>query len=77
MNYCYGKGVQKCVLCWEAVPFSEGPLSSVPLLWYSDKELTFDLDMTSNQISTLFCLVTHDTAMFHVNFDLPLRLLLS
>ena len=31
MSYCYGKGVQKCVLCWEAVPFSEGPLSEVPL----------------------------------------------
>ena len=32
MNYCYGKGVQKCVLCLEVVPFSEGPLSEVPLI---------------------------------------------
>ena len=31
MNYCYGKGVQKFVLCWEVVPFSEGALSEVPL----------------------------------------------
>ena len=31
MNYHYGKGVQKSVLCWEVVPFSEGPLSEVPL----------------------------------------------
>ena len=23
MNYCYGKGVQKCVFSWEVVPFSE------------------------------------------------------
>ena len=28
-NYCYGKGVQKNVLCWEVIPFSEGPLSEV------------------------------------------------
>ena len=27
MNDCYEKGVQNCVLCWEVVPFSEGPLS--------------------------------------------------
>ncbi len=26
MYYCYGKGVQKGVLCREVVPFSEGPL---------------------------------------------------
>ena len=26
-----GKGVQKCVLCWEVVPFLKGPLSEVPL----------------------------------------------
>ena len=25
MYYCNGKGVQKCVLCWEVVSFSEGP----------------------------------------------------
>ena len=31
MNYCYEKGVQNCILCWEAVPISEGPLSEVPL----------------------------------------------
>ena len=31
MNDCYGKGVQNCVLCWEVVPVSEGPLSEVPL----------------------------------------------
>ena len=31
INYCYGKGVQKCVLCWEVIPFSEGLLSEVPL----------------------------------------------
>ena len=31
MNYCYRKGVQKSVLCWEVVPFPEGPLSEVPL----------------------------------------------
>ena len=29
MNYCCGKGVQKCILCWEAVPFLEGPLSEI------------------------------------------------
>ncbi len=28
---CYGKGVQKSVLCREVFPFSEGPLSEVPL----------------------------------------------
>ena len=28
-NYCYRKGVRKGVLCWEVVPFSEGPLSEV------------------------------------------------
>ncbi len=31
MYYCYWKGVQKSVLCREVVPFSEGPLSEVPL----------------------------------------------
>ncbi len=31
MYYCYGKGVQKSVLCREVVPFSEGPLSEVSL----------------------------------------------
>ena len=31
MNCCHGKGVQKCVLCWEVVFFSKGPLSEVPL----------------------------------------------
>ena len=31
MYDCSGKGVQKCVLCREVVPFSEGPLSEVPL----------------------------------------------
>ena len=31
MNYCYGKRAKKCVLCWAVVPFSEGPLSEVPL----------------------------------------------
>ncbi len=29
MYYCYGKGVQKSVLCREVVPFLEGPLSEV------------------------------------------------
>ena len=23
MNYCYGKGVQNCVFCWEIVPISK------------------------------------------------------
>ena len=37
MNYCYGKGVQKCVLCWEFVPFLEGLLSGVlPVLLLLD-----------------------------------------
>ena len=31
MNSCYGKGAQNCVLCWEVVPISEGPLSEIPL----------------------------------------------
>ncbi len=31
MYYCYGKGVQKSVLCREVVPFSKGPLLEVPL----------------------------------------------
>ncbi len=31
MYYCYGKGDQKSVPCREVVPFSEGPLSEVPL----------------------------------------------
>ncbi len=31
MYYCYGKGVQRSVLCREVVLFSEGPLSEVPL----------------------------------------------
>ncbi len=34
MYYCYGKGVQKSVLCREVVPFSEGPLSEVLLYTY-------------------------------------------
>ena len=25
LTCCYGKGVQKCVFCWEVVSFSEGP----------------------------------------------------
>ena len=25
MNFCYGKGVQKCVLCWEVVPVQKLP----------------------------------------------------
>ena len=29
MNYCYGKGVHKSVLCWEVVLFVEAPLSEV------------------------------------------------
>ena len=32
MNYCYRKGVQNSVPCWEVVPFSEGPLSEVCIL---------------------------------------------
>ncbi len=31
MYYCYGKGIQESVLCKEVFPFSEGPLSEVPL----------------------------------------------
>ncbi len=31
MHSANGKGVQKSVLCREAVPFLEGPLSEVPL----------------------------------------------
>ena len=31
MYWCNGKGVLRCVLCREVVPFSEGPLSEVPL----------------------------------------------
>lgn len=31
MYYCYGKGIQKSVLDLEIVPFSENPLSEVPL----------------------------------------------
>ncbi len=31
MYYCYGKGVQKGILCTEVVPFPEGPLSEVLL----------------------------------------------
>ena len=34
MNYYYGKGVHNCVLCWEVVPISEGPLLEVPLGLY-------------------------------------------
>ncbi len=30
-DHCYGKGVQKSVLSREVVPFSEGPLTEVPL----------------------------------------------
>ncbi len=33
MYYCYGKGVQKSVLCREVVLFSEGPLLEVPLYY--------------------------------------------
>ena len=29
MNYCYRKGIQKCVLYWEVVPFSERALSEI------------------------------------------------
>ena len=31
MYWCNGKGLLRCVLCREVVPFSEGPLSEVPL----------------------------------------------
>ena len=36
-----GKKVQKCVLCWEVVSFSESPLSEVPL--YSQCVLYLDI----------------------------------
>ena len=44
--YCYAKGVQKCVLSWEVVPFSEGPLSEIStvchyLFWNSFTESCF------------------------------------
>ena len=57
MIYCYGKGVQNDVLCWEAVPFLEGPLSEVPLsevpLYCSGGLLCCDDDLTL--IRTLQC----------------------
>ena len=31
MNYCYEKGVQKCVLCWEVVLFLK--VKNELLLW--------------------------------------------
>ena len=37
MNYCYGKGVQKCVLCWEVVLFSE--VKNELLLWERGPEV--------------------------------------
>ncbi len=33
--FCYGKGVQKSVLCREVVPFLEGPLSEFLLYQYN------------------------------------------
>ena len=44
MNYCHGNGVQNCVLCWEVVPFSEGPLSEVPLYLNITPSLSNELD---------------------------------
>ena len=40
MNYCYSKGVQQSVHCWEVVPFLEGPLLEVPLILFLSKNLT-------------------------------------
>ncbi len=37
MYYCYGKGVQKSVLCREVVPYLEGPLSEVLLYLQTTK----------------------------------------
>ena len=34
MNYSNKKGAQKDVLCWEDIPFSEGPLSEVSLYYH-------------------------------------------
>ena len=36
MYWCNGKGVLRCVLCREVVPFLEGPLSEVPLYTQRD-----------------------------------------
>ncbi len=38
MYYCYGKGVQKSVLCREVVPFLEGPLLEVLLYFLPSSE---------------------------------------
>ena len=58
MNYCYGKRVQKSVLCWEVVPISEGPISEVPLYSHAFYQLTFLLQGTYF-ISFLFILLHH------------------
>ncbi len=58
--YCYGKGAQKSVLCREFVPFSEGPLSEVPLyddVWYEN--LPAVLYIQYNVISKLSIEVVH------------------
>ena len=54
MNYCYGKGVQKCGLWWEAVPFSEGPLSEVSLYLLTNLDA---LKMVVSFLLLLFCLL--------------------
>ena len=47
MNYRYGKGVQKSVLCWEVVPLSEGPLSEVPLYTFVTAPFSPIIDWSS------------------------------
>ena len=48
MNYCYGKEVQNCILCWEVVPLSEGLLSEVPLYYALATAETAKLDHEPN-----------------------------
>ena len=51
MNYCYGKGVNNCVLSWEVVPISEGPLLEVPLYYYANTLVLSCYQMKSSAVS--------------------------
>ena len=70
MNYWYGKGIQKYVLYWKVVPFSEGPLSEVPLIEFRLNPL-----YTTSLKGSL--LITSQSILLYMKKRLPATSILS
>ncbi len=66
MYYCYGKGVQKSVLCREVVTFSEGHLLEVPLYIHQYVLCWEVCPLWSVLYGRFHCLVVQGCYDFHV-----------